>query len=114
MHFYAYHGCFQEEQQIGTYFNVDVVLETDTSRAQLTDDISDTVSYLDVYQVIKREMMTPSHLLEHVGERVCSSILAEFPAIGAVSAKVSKMNPPLGGHLDSVTVVITKDRFQKN
>ena len=56
MYFYAYHGCFAEEQAIGTRFRLDVIYETDTSRAQLSDNIADTVSYLSVYQTIKREM----------------------------------------------------------
>lgn len=110
MRFYAFHGCFAEEQKIGTYFTVDVAFETDTSRAQRSDSIEDTVSYLDVYRTVKREMMVPSHLLEHVGDRICSAILAEYAQVDSVRAKVSKMNPPLGGQLDSVTVEITKDR----
>ncbi|MBR3724240.1 MAG: dihydroneopterin aldolase [Bacteroidales bacterium] len=110
MRFYAYHGCFAEEQAIGTHFLLDVEYETDTSRAQASDDIADTVSYLDVYRTIKKEMEQPSHLLEHVGDRVCSSLLAGYPAIERVSVRVSKLNPPLGGHLASVTVEITKDR----
>ena len=49
MHFYAHHGCFAEEQAIGTHFRLDVSYETDTSCAQLSDNIADTVSYLEVY-----------------------------------------------------------------
>lgn len=114
MRFYAFHGCFAEEQKIGTYFIVDVAFETNTSRAQRSDDIADTVSYLDVYRTVKREMMIPSHLLENVGDRIAQAILNEYPAIESVSVKVSKMNPPLGGQLDSVTVEITKDRSQQS
>ena len=114
MHFYAYHGCFAEEQKIGTYFAVDVEFETDTSRAQQSDDIAHTVSYLDVYHTIRREMMIPSHLLEHVGDRIGEALLKAYPAIERVRVGVSKMNPPLGGQLDSVTVEITKDRSQRN
>ena len=112
MSFYAFHGCFAEEQAIGTNFRVDVSFETDTRCAQQTDSIVDTVSYLDVYQVVKREMGIPSHLLEHVGERICTAVLAGFSAIDNVTVKVSKLNPPLGGQLESVTVEITKDRIQ--
>lgn len=110
MRFYAFHGCFAEEQKIGTYFIVDVAFETDTSRAQQSDDIADTVSYLDVYQTVKHEMMIPSHLLEHVGDRIGEALLASYPAIEQVCVKVSKLNPPLGGQLDSVTVEIIKER----
>ena len=114
MLFYAHHGCFEEEQAIGTRFRLDVTYETDTTRAQQTDDISDTVSYLDVYQTVKRGMVKPSHLLEHVGERICESVLSEYPAIDSVSVKVSKLAPPLGGELEAVSVEITKDRCRQS
>jgi len=110
MHFYAFHGCFAEEQAIGTHFVIDVAYETDTTRAQVSDDIADTVSYLDVYQLVKREVERPSHLLEHVGERVAEALLRAFAAMERVEVSVSKLNPPLGGQVGSVTVVITKDR----
>lgn len=112
MEFYAFHGCFSEERAIGTNFRLDVSFETDTKKAQQTDNIADTVSYLDVYQVVKREMGVPSHLLEHVGERICSALLSGFPAMESVTVQVSKLNPPLGGQLESVTVEITKDRIR--
>lgn len=112
MSFYAFHGCFAEEQAIGTNFKVEVSFETDTRSAQQSDNIADTVSYLDVYQVIKREMAIPSHLLEHVGERICMALLDGFPAIDDVTVKVSKLNPPLGGQLESVSVEVTKGRIQ--
>lgn len=110
MRFYAYHGCFAEEQKIGTSFVVDVAFETDTARAQQSDDIAHTVSYLDVYRTICGVMAVPSHLLEHVGDRIGEALLGEYPAIDCVRVCVSKMNPPLGGQLDSVTVEIVKDR----
>ena len=114
MYFYAFHGCFPEEQAIGTRFRVNLTFETDTSKAQLSDNIEDTVSYLDVYRVVKREMQIPSHLLEHVGDRIGEALLDEFPAIERLSVRVSKLNPPLGGQLDAVTVEVTKDRCRQN
>ena len=114
MRFYSYHGCFAEEQAIGTNFLVDLSFETDTSKAQQTDSIADTVSYLDVYQTLKNEMQKPSHLLEHVGDRIGETLLRKYPAIDSVRVRVSKLNPPLGGHLESVSVEITKDRSQQS
>ena len=104
MRFYAHHGCFTQERAIGTHFVVDLVFNTDTSRAEMSDDIADTVSYLDVYQVVKREMQQPSNLLEHVARRVGEAVLREFPNVSDVNVKVSKMNPPLGGQMHSVSV----------
>ena len=66
MEFYAYHGHFAEEQIIGTWFVVDLFLKTDTTRAEQSDDLQDTVNYLEVYQTVKQEMQISSKLLEHV------------------------------------------------
>lgn len=104
MRFYAHHGCFEQERIIGTNFRVDLVFDTDTRQAEVTDNIADTVNYLEVYQVVKREMELPSNLLEHVARRVGEAVRKEFPAVTAVRVKVSKLNPPLGGQMESVSV----------
>ena len=56
MAFFAHHGRFEEEKKIGTNFVVDCEFETDTTLAEESDDINDTVNYLDVYHLIKKEM----------------------------------------------------------
>lgn len=106
MRFYAHHGCFEQERAIGTHFRVDLVFETDTRRAEETDNIADTVNYLEVYQVVKREMEIPSHLLEHVARRIGEGVRGAFPSVTAVRVKVSKLNPPLGGQMESVSVEV--------
>ena len=110
MRFYAHHGCFEEERTIGTHFRVDLSFTTDTSRAEVSDNIADTVSYLGVYQVVKREMSVPSHLLEHVARRIGEAVLAQFPDTRDVKVKVYKLNPPLGGQLESVSVQVAVER----
>ena len=106
MEFYAYHGCFEEEQKIGTWFNVDLSLEVDTSKAEKSDNLEDTVNYQAVYQVVKEQMMIPSHLLENVARRILDAINKNFPAVSYAWVKVKKMNPPLGGVMESVSVEI--------
>ena len=107
MRFYAHHGCFEQERVIGTNFRVDLRIEVDTNRAEQSDNIADTVSYLDVYQVLKHEMEIPSNLLEHVARRICDAVLAQFAAVKNVTATVYKLNPPLGGQMDSVGVEVS-------
>lgn len=107
MRFYAHHGCFEQERVIGTHFQVDLRMEVDTSRAEISDNIEDTVDYLEVYQVVKREMDSPSHLLEHVARRAGEAVRTQFSDTKNVVVRVSKLNPPLGGHMDSVSVEVT-------
>lgn len=104
MEFFSYHGCFKEEQIIGTRFTVDIFLETDTAGAEQTDDLSKTVNYQAVYGCVREEMAIPSKLLEHVGRRILDRIRKEFPAVTACRLKISKMNPPVGGKVERVSV----------
>ena len=104
MEFYAYHGCFKEEQIIGTRFLVDLYLETDTARAERTDDLSDTVNYQEVYLLVKKEMGIKSKLLEHVGRRILDAIKEKYPEVSSAELKISKMNPPLGGKMNNVSL----------
>ena len=106
MRFYAHHGCFTEERAIGTHFIVDLQLETDTDRAEVSDNIDDTISYLDVYSVVKKEMSQPSNLLEHVARRIGEAVKRQFPDSMNIKVKISKLNPPLGGQLESASVEV--------
>ncbi len=106
MEFYAYHGCFAEEQSIGTWFVVDLFLDTDTTEAEQTDELGKTINYLEVYQLVKKEMETHSKLLEHVGRRILNAVQASYPSVHHARIKVRKMNPPLGGKMDFVSLTL--------
>ncbi len=104
MEFFAYHGCFKEEQVIGTKFRVDLFLTVDTLRAEQTDNLHDTVNYQSVFQCVKEEMQTDSKLLEHVGRRILTRVKMEFEAVEHARLKIRKLNPPLGGKMDFVSL----------
>ncbi len=111
MEFYAYHGCFEEEKIIGTGFMVDLYLTTDTSKAEKTDSLHETVNYLKVYQVVKKEMQVSSNLLEHISRRILLAVQREFPQIDWAKVKIQKLNPPLGGKMKSVSVTLETDEL---
>jgi dihydroneopterin aldolase len=104
MEFFAYHGCFAEEQIIGTKFLVDIFLEVNTESAEYSDNLNDTVNYQSVYQLVKTEMLIKSKLLEHLARRILDKIASEFPNVENGTIKVQKMNPPLGGKIEFVSV----------
>ena len=104
MEFFAYHGCFKEEQVIGNRFLVDLEIEVDTEAAEKSDKLQDTVNYQAVYTTINQVMRQKSHLLEHVARRILDAIHEGFPAIRHMKVKVSKMNPPMGGKMRSVSL----------
>jgi len=107
MEFFAYHGCFKEEQIIGTKFLVDLYIEADTIEAEETDKLTKTINYQIVYLLVKKEMAIKSKLLEHVGRRILKAVKKEFPKINSIKVNISKMNPPLGGKINSVSLTLT-------
>ncbi len=110
MEFYSYHGHFEEEAVIGTKFNLDLYIETDTQKAEKTDNLNDTVNYLAVYQVVKKEMEKPSYLIEHVARRILDAVMDAFASIESIELKFRKMNPPLGGQMESVSITLSAFR----
>lgn len=104
MEFFAYHGCFKEEQVIGTKFSIDLFLDVDTNTAEKSDKLEDTVNYQAVYLLVKQEMESKSNLLEHVGRRILEQIRMEFPEVEKTKLKIRKLNPPLGGKMDFVSL----------
>ncbi len=104
MEFFAYHGCFKEEQVIGTKFRVDLFMEVDTTLAETSDQLHDTVNYQAAYGFVKEEMQVNAKLLEHVGRRILNRIKTEFKTVNHARLKIRKLNPPLGGKMDFVSV----------
>ena len=103
MEFFAFHGCFKEEQIIGTKFIVDLHVETDTSVSEKSDRLRDTIDYVGLYQCVKSEMEQKSHLLEHLARRILTAVQTDFPAIDSIRLKISKINPPMGGKMQQVS-----------
>ena len=112
MQFFAYHGCFKEEKVIGTFFRVDLYIETDTEEAEISDDLKKTIDYQAVYGMIKEEMNISSNLLEHVGRRILDRLFRDFPAAEAARIKVSKLNPPIGGQATSVSLSLERKNYK--
>lgn len=93
---FAHHGVLQQERVVGAYFTLNLCIQTDFSRVLDTDDLADTISYADVFEVVKAEMAVPSQLLEHVAGRICQVLFDRFPAAEAIHLELLKENPPMG------------------
>ncbi len=107
---YAYHGCLEEETQIGSDYRVDVSVNADLSKASVYDALSDTVDYVHINQIVKEEMNIPSKLLEHAVQRILTRIFSELKTVTNASVSVSKINPPIGGDVEMVTVRLRSKR----
>lgn len=107
---YAYHGCLQEEGAIGSDYRVDLTILANLRKPSQTDQLSDTVDYVHLNKIVKDEMALRSKLLEHVAQRICDRIFAEIGKVNAIEVSVSKVNPPIGGDVELVTVTLSRER----
>ncbi|WP_298901145.1 dihydroneopterin aldolase [uncultured Psychroserpens sp.] len=107
---FAHHGCLKEETKIGSDYRVDLEVKADLQTSATTDKLSDTVDYVLLNKIVKEEMERASKLLETVAKRILDRIFNEDILVKKATVSVSKLNPPIGGDVESVTIKMTKRR----
>jgi dihydroneopterin aldolase len=107
---YSYHGCLIEEGKIGSDYSIDLEVKTDLRKSALTDNLEDTVDYVLLNRIVEEEMAIRSQLLEHVAHRIIKRIFDEVAAISRITLAVSKLNPPIGGDVEAVTIEMEEYR----
>ncbi|MEK6152875.1 dihydroneopterin aldolase [Flavobacteriaceae bacterium 3-367] len=108
---YAHHGCLAEESIIGSDYRVDVLVRANLSPASISDKLADTVDYVQINQIVVEEMKIASKLLEHVAKRILNRIFSEIEMATEAEVSVSKINPPIGGDVEMVTVQLNEKRL---
>ncbi|RXR24328.1 dihydroneopterin aldolase [Flavobacterium stagni] len=107
---FSYHGCLTEESKIGSDYRVDLEVKTDLRKSAQTDELADTVDYVLLNRIVVEEMAIRSKLLEHVAQRIIQRIFKEIPAVSRILLAVSKLNPPIGGDVEAVTIEMEEYR----
>ncbi|WP_298532235.1 dihydroneopterin aldolase [uncultured Algibacter sp.] len=107
---FAFHGCLKEETKIGSDYSVSLKVKADLQTSAKSDKLNDTVDYVFLNRIIKEEMATPSALLETVAKRILNRIFNEDKLVTKATVWVSKLNPPIGGDVELVTIKMTERR----
>ena len=94
--FHAFHGVAPMEKKVGADFMVSIRVAVDVSAALDRDDVDTTLNYACLYEVVKKEMMIPSNLIEHVAGRIGEAVFAAFPQVESLDISLTKLNPPMG------------------
>lgn len=105
--FTARHGVHAEEKILGNTYEVNVSLSTNV--VETVTELSQTVNYVTVYDVIKQRMEVPSALLETVAQELAMAISALDERIRSISVTIRKKYPPLLGMDGTVGVCYKKD-----
>jgi dihydroneopterin aldolase len=107
---FSYHGCLEEEAKIGSNYRIDLTVKTNLKPSAQTDELQDTVDYVDLNRIVVEEMAIRAKLLEHVAQRIMNRVLKELLSVLKIKIEVTKLNPPIGGDVEGVTIIMSKKR----
>jgi len=114
MKFHSFIGHYDEEKQIGNKFNVDLRVGTNISKAGKSDDLEDALDYVELYDIVKKEMQKKCNLVENISERIKSLIFENFDTVESIYMKISKLSPKIGGMVDEVSIIVEENREYKH
>ena len=107
----GYHGVFEKERRTGQPFFVDLVMYTDLKSAGTRDELTDTVHYGEVAELVREIVIGPRYqLIETLAERIATDLLAEFSLIRALEVTVHKPKAPIEVTFSDVAVTIFRTR----
>lgn len=103
---HAFHGVIPAENVVGGEYSVSLKIGYDFSKAAQSDDIDDAINYAEICDLIKREMMNASKLIENVAWRIQQAIVAAYPMIETLETTVRKIHPPVPYPMAASAVVL--------
>ena len=102
---FAYHGHLAEEAILGGHFIVNVEVTIDTSKVEQTDDLTDTVDYVKIIEVVNKQMAIRANMIEVPAKRILDAILS-LEKVQKVKVELEKIQPPIDAVFDKISVTI--------
>ena len=108
---HAHHGVLDHEKLEGQEFSVDAELHLDLTPAASLDDLSLTIDYAEVADVIVEAMTAKVYdLIETAASKVADALLVAFQPEG-VRVTVHKPTAPIQHQFDDVSVSVWRSRL---
>ena len=109
--FHGFHGVLPEERTLGQKFTVDIELRTDLTQAGRSDQLGDSVNYVEVWELARSHVEgTPRDLIETVAYSIVQDVLQQHAAIEEACVRVCKPHVAIPGVLEAVAVEIRRRR----
>ncbi len=108
--FEACHGVLPEEKVTPQRFVIDLELHKELKEAGLSDNLTATVNYDEVYQVVKKVVTGNSYaLIEALAENIALQVLEIF-MVEEVKVTVYKPQAPVRGNFEHFAVEINRTK----
>lgn len=105
---HAFHGAIPTENLVGADYLVNVEVKADWGAAAKTDDLTKTINYAEINDIVREEMHKQRILIETVAESIVDRILQTFALVEEAEVSVAKLNPPMKGEIESAEVSVKK------
>ena len=102
---YAYHGHLPEEATLGGHFRLNVYVTLDTSLVETSDNLSDTIDYVKIIEVVEEEMKKRANMIEVPAKRIADAII-KFNHAEHVKVELEKILPPIDAKFDNISVTV--------
>ena len=103
---FSFHGCLEEEKIIGGNYIVNVEVDCDFKTAAKQDDLSKTIDYVAIKEIVVKQMNISSKLIESVAYNIVYEIKEKFFMANNCRVEIKKINPPIDGDIDYVSVLV--------
>ncbi|WP_264047210.1 dihydroneopterin aldolase [Methylobacterium flocculans] len=108
---FAYHGLLAEEARLGQRFYISLDCRLDLAPAGRSDDVTRTVSYADLTEIVTRIATERRFaLIEALAEAIAGEILDQHAPITEVRVRVDKPSAPVPAVIEGVAIEIVRSR----
>jgi dihydroneopterin aldolase len=108
---FGYHGVFAEESKNGQEFLVDVELILDLEQASRSDDLTDTVDYGAICNLVVAAISgSPFKLIEKLAGVIADQILETQSLVEIALVTVHKPSAPVSAVTSDINVMVIRTR----
>ncbi|HUQ64561.1 MAG TPA: dihydroneopterin aldolase [Flavitalea sp.] len=94
VHMYAFHGIFEGEENVGNPYIINLSVQFNEKDNDF-NNINDTISYEELYNILKQRMAIPTGLLEKICVNIIRHIKHQYPFVKEIDLSIQKLQPPL-------------------
>ncbi len=107
LQFHSPIGFYKEERILGNEFSVDIDIQIEEGKSSISQ-LTETIDYAQVYDLIKKEMAKEERLIETVAQNCIQNIKKQWESIKGIEIIIRKLHPPLQGEVGCAKVTLSK------
>lgn len=102
--FKGYYGVLPQEKVVGNDYIINLSIAIDLSKAIESDNLNDTISYAEVFDIVKKTTQVKCDLIEKVAGNIAKELFKAFENINELKISITKQNPPMGADCSGASV----------